>query len=213
MINTCTVKSPSQAGMASLIRAGQALGIPLVVAGCVPQGDKKATELEGLSLLGVAQIDRVVEVVEETLRGNTVRLLGKKRLPRLDLPKVRRWAGCEWRGKDTVLEHCRRPSGEFGSWGAGRRRGEREPCSRGRRACMSCLAIQLRCTCNGHLGSPSTHANMPKAGKPAWIAVRCLWKVWSTEHAGKLPLLPAWAAAGQAQPAHRDHTSVHRLPG
>ncbi|GAB4820559.1 hypothetical protein N2152v2_007605 [Parachlorella kessleri] len=90
VINTCTVKNPSQAGMASLIRAGQALGIPLVVAGCVPQGDKKATELEGLSLLGVTQIDRVVEVVEETLRGNTVRLLGKKRLPRLDLPKVRR---------------------------------------------------------------------------------------------------------------------------
>ena len=38
--------------------------------------------------LGVTQIDRVVEAVEETLRGNTVHLLQKKALPRLDLPKV-----------------------------------------------------------------------------------------------------------------------------
>ncbi len=75
--------------MSSLVRAGRAAGVALVVAGCVPQGDKRMPELEGLSVLGVAQIDRVVEAVEETLRGHTVRLLDKKRLPRLDLPKVR----------------------------------------------------------------------------------------------------------------------------
>lgn len=39
---------------------------------------------------GVTQIDRVVEVVEETLKGHAVQLLAKKALPRLDLPKVRR---------------------------------------------------------------------------------------------------------------------------
>lgn len=38
---------------------------------------------------GVTQIDRVVEAVEETLKGNTVQMLAKKALPRLDLPKVR----------------------------------------------------------------------------------------------------------------------------
>ena len=52
------------------------------------QGDRRAAELEGLSLLGVQQIDRVVEAVEETLRGHSVQLLAKKALPRLDLPKV-----------------------------------------------------------------------------------------------------------------------------
>lgn len=41
-------------------------------------------------MIGVSQIDRVVEVVEETLKGNKVRLFGKKALPKLDLPKVRR---------------------------------------------------------------------------------------------------------------------------
>lgn len=36
----------------------------------------------------MSQIDRVVEAVEETLRGNTVHMLAKKKLPRLDLPKA-----------------------------------------------------------------------------------------------------------------------------
>jgi hypothetical protein len=37
---------------------------------------------------GVSQIDRIVEAVEETLKGNTIHMLAKKSLPRLDLPKV-----------------------------------------------------------------------------------------------------------------------------
>ncbi|KAG2495228.1 hypothetical protein HYH03_006502 [Edaphochlamys debaryana] len=90
VINSCTVKGPSQAGMSSLITAGRAAGKALLVAGCVPQGDKRLPELAGVSVLGVTQIDRVVEAAEETLRGNTVSLLAKKALPRLDLPKVRR---------------------------------------------------------------------------------------------------------------------------
>lgn len=172
LINSCTVKSPSQSQMATVISAGKTRGIPVVVAGCVPQGDKASRDLEvrvhaasapvdgvcalqrflpacggrsfranlkvtprtssgraaaapvadgamwacgvaprcaaarsaagdaggetrmralqGVSTLGVTQIDRVVEVVEEALRGNTVALLAKKALPSLDLPKVRR---------------------------------------------------------------------------------------------------------------------------
>ena len=41
----------------------------MVVAGCVRQGAPKSTFLKGLSVIGVQQIDRVVEVVEETLKG------------------------------------------------------------------------------------------------------------------------------------------------
>ena len=41
-------------------------------------------------MIGVSQIDRVVEAVEQTLQGNTVRMMAKKELPRLDLPKVRK---------------------------------------------------------------------------------------------------------------------------
>lgn len=88
LINTCTVKSPSQSAMDTVLRRGRAAGKALLVAGCVPQGDRRTAELRGLSLLGVTQIDRVVEAVEETLKGHTVRLLAKKALPRLDLPKA-----------------------------------------------------------------------------------------------------------------------------
>ena len=44
----------------------------LVVAGCVPQGAPKSSYIAGLSVIGVQQIDRIVEVVEETLKGNVI---------------------------------------------------------------------------------------------------------------------------------------------
>ncbi|KAK9110090.1 hypothetical protein Sjap_018150 [Stephania japonica] len=90
LINTCTVKSPSQSAMDTLILRCKSAGKPLVVAGCVPQGSRDLKELEGVSIVGVQQIDRVVEVVEETLKGHEVRLLNRKTLPALDLPKVRK---------------------------------------------------------------------------------------------------------------------------
>jgi threonylcarbamoyladenosine tRNA methylthiotransferase CDKAL1 len=89
MLFRCTVKKPSQSAMETLIRKGKDAGKPLVVAGCVPQGSKDLKDLEGVSIVGVQQIDRVVEVVEETLKGHEVRLLQRSSLPSLDLPKVR----------------------------------------------------------------------------------------------------------------------------
>lgn len=38
LINTCTVKSPSQTAMDNIISSGRQLGKKLIVAGCVPQG-------------------------------------------------------------------------------------------------------------------------------------------------------------------------------
>ncbi|XP_052487354.1 uncharacterized protein LOC105770307 isoform X2 [Gossypium raimondii] len=90
LINTCTVKNPSQSAMNTLITKCKSAKKPLVVAGCVPQGSRDLKELEGVSIVGVQQIDRVVEVVEETLKGHEVRLLNRKTLPALDLPKVRK---------------------------------------------------------------------------------------------------------------------------
>lgn len=40
--------------------------------------------------MGVTQIDRIVEVVEETLKGHKMQLMTKKALPSLDLPKIRK---------------------------------------------------------------------------------------------------------------------------
>jgi threonylcarbamoyladenosine tRNA methylthiotransferase CDKAL1 len=52
LINTCTVKNPSQSAMSSLIAAGRRAGKALVIAGCVPQGDRRLPELDGLSIIG-----------------------------------------------------------------------------------------------------------------------------------------------------------------
>ena len=90
VVNTCTVKNPSQAAMNTVLARAKTNEVPVVVCGCVPQGDQKAKELAEVSLLGVSQIDRIVEAVERTLRGERVLMLEKKSLPKLDLPKVRR---------------------------------------------------------------------------------------------------------------------------
>ena len=46
LINSCTVKDPSQAAFMHLVKKGQGLGKAVVVAGCVPQGERKVKGLE-----------------------------------------------------------------------------------------------------------------------------------------------------------------------
>jgi threonylcarbamoyladenosine tRNA methylthiotransferase CDKAL1 len=46
LINSCTVKSPSQSQMATTIAEGKARRVAIVVAGCVPQGDKQSRDLQ-----------------------------------------------------------------------------------------------------------------------------------------------------------------------
>lgn len=67
------------------------------MAGCVPQGQPRGRYVSNLSIIGVQQIDRVVEVVEETFKGNVVQLLGERKTGKkrdggapLNLPKIRR---------------------------------------------------------------------------------------------------------------------------
>lgn len=90
IINSCTVKNPSQDAFLNYVTKAKETGKKVIVAGCVPQGDRNIKGLEECSMIGVTQIDRIVEVVEESLKGNKVKLLAKKDLPALDLPKIRR---------------------------------------------------------------------------------------------------------------------------
>lgn len=116
ILNSCTVKNPAEDHFRNEIVAGKKSGKFVVVAGCVPQGDKNSSLTQNLSVIGVQQIDRVVEVVEETLKGlfnkisflqknyfylfstgHTIRLLGQKKIngkkdggARLQLPKIRK---------------------------------------------------------------------------------------------------------------------------
>ncbi|XP_065438040.1 threonylcarbamoyladenosine tRNA methylthiotransferase isoform X7 [Chrysemys picta bellii] len=97
LLNSCTVKSPAEDHFRNSIKKAQEDNKKVVLAGCVPQAQPRQDYLKGLSIIGVQQIDRVVEVVEETIKGHSVRLLGQKkdngkRLggARLDLPKIRK---------------------------------------------------------------------------------------------------------------------------
>lgn len=97
LLNSCTVKNPAEDHFRNSIKKAQEANKKVVLAGCVPQAQPRQDYLKGLSIIGVQQIDRVVEVVEETIKGHSVRLLGQKkdngkRLggARLDLPKIRK---------------------------------------------------------------------------------------------------------------------------
>ena len=81
IINSCTVKNPSQEALMRMVFESKEIKKPVVVAGCVSQGDRFIEGLQDVSIIGITQIDRVVEVVEETLKGNSVQLLEKKELP------------------------------------------------------------------------------------------------------------------------------------
>ncbi len=54
LLNSCTVKGPSEDSLKNSIRKGKELGKPLVVAGCVPQGQRKHSDVQGLSVVGVS---------------------------------------------------------------------------------------------------------------------------------------------------------------
>nr|CCC91059.1 unnamed protein product [Trypanosoma congolense IL3000] len=100
LLNSCTVKNPSEEHFVNMMNRVRATGKPLVVAGCVPQADPDNKQWAEVSVIGVRSIDRVSYVVNETLQGNCVRLIGSDKeqlrvgesdkLPALDLPKVRR---------------------------------------------------------------------------------------------------------------------------
>ncbi|KAK1932867.1 CDK5 regulatory subunit-associated protein [Babesia divergens] len=91
VINSCTVKGPSQDAMSMEIQRARSLNIPVVVGGCVSQADRSLGVFQdsGVSLLGVQQVDKVVDVVEQTLKNRKVMLLDRKVLPSLNLPKIR----------------------------------------------------------------------------------------------------------------------------
>eukprot|EP01006_Ploeotia_vitrea_P013386 TRINITY_DN35065_c0_g1_i1.p1 TRINITY_DN35065_c0_g1~~TRINITY_DN35065_c0_g1_i1.p1 ORF type:complete len:545 (+),score=55.37 TRINITY_DN35065_c0_g1_i1:45-1679(+) len=124
VLNSCTVKNPSETHFINLVNKAKSTKKPIVVAGCVPQGDQQNSAWSGVSVIGVQQINRVVEVVEDALRGNTVQLFSrnKRNRPGLDLPKVRRnpWieiipinVGCLNQCTYCKTKHAR---GHLGSW-------------------------------------------------------------------------------------------------
>jgi len=97
LLNSCTVKNPSEQTFVNEIENAKKHNILVVLAGCVPQASQKDKRWKPYTVIGVQQIDKVVEAVEETLKGNTVRYMREKKRLRqklgganLELPKIRK---------------------------------------------------------------------------------------------------------------------------
>ncbi|GAB67336.1 tRNA modifying enzyme, partial [Plasmodium cynomolgi strain B] len=65
--------------------------IKIIVCGCVPQAEKDMEIFENVSLVGVSNIDKIVDVVENVINGYNVRYLKQgKKMTSLNLPKIRK---------------------------------------------------------------------------------------------------------------------------
>ncbi|TRY69454.1 hypothetical protein TCAL_10195, partial [Tigriopus californicus] len=111
LFNSCTVKSPAEDHCRNAVERALSAGQKVVVAGCVPQGQRDGAFLQNVSLLGVQQLKRVGTVVEETLKGHRVTYLqGRSQYSEgydLFMPKVRKNAQVEILAINSgCLNHC-----------------------------------------------------------------------------------------------------------
>ena len=92
IIVTCTVKSATSHRMMHRIKTLSSLNLPLVVAGCMPKTERGLIENINpkASLLGPEDLNRTVETVEATIKGERSIHLEGSILPKLLLPRIRR---------------------------------------------------------------------------------------------------------------------------
>lgn len=88
ILNTCTVKGPTEAKFWKRLCELKNMNKKIIISGCIAQTVPE--ELKDFSLIGTAQINNIVEVVEETLNDSIVKLLIMEKNPRLNLPIIRK---------------------------------------------------------------------------------------------------------------------------
>ncbi|KAI3642293.1 hypothetical protein MP228_011848 [Amoeboaphelidium protococcarum] len=76
VLNGCTVKSPSESTFHNAINLAKANDIKLILTGCVPQASLQV--YSNYSIVGVQQIDRIAEAVEEVLQGKQFKAIQNK---------------------------------------------------------------------------------------------------------------------------------------
>ncbi|PIZ51753.1 hypothetical protein COY27_02420 [Candidatus Woesearchaeota archaeon CG_4_10_14_0_2_um_filter_33_13] len=90
IFNTCTVKGPTENAFYRRLEEVKGL-FPykiIIVAGCIAQTNPP--KLRKYPLVGTKQIHNIVEVVEEALNDNIVKLLECGEMPPLNLPRVKK---------------------------------------------------------------------------------------------------------------------------
>jgi len=90
IFNTCTVKTISENNFFRQLE-DMKKEYPykiIIIAGCIPQTDPE--KLKDYCLLGTRQIHHIVEITEEALNNNVVKMLETGEMPPLNLPKIRK---------------------------------------------------------------------------------------------------------------------------
>ncbi|MDD3175905.1 MAG: tRNA (N(6)-L-threonylcarbamoyladenosine(37)-C(2))-methylthiotransferase [Candidatus Nanoarchaeia archaeon] len=86
IFNTCTVKNPTEDKFFSRLAKEKK---PVVICGCIPQSYPCDVRLKNYSLLGLDNLDLIVDVVQKTLKGEVVHILDRKDFERNFLPSFR----------------------------------------------------------------------------------------------------------------------------
>jgi threonylcarbamoyladenosine tRNA methylthiotransferase CDKAL1 len=91
IILSCIVKTPTEQKIIKRLRSLSDKGQPLIVAGCMPKALRSRVEeaFPGASMMGPDDIQRVVEIVEETLDGRRVVYVEGDPPDRTRLPRIR----------------------------------------------------------------------------------------------------------------------------
>jgi threonylcarbamoyladenosine tRNA methylthiotransferase CDKAL1 len=79
IVNSCTVKNLSETKFFADVRTYLAQHKALVVTGCITQAEESYLqhELKGVSVIGTNDLDKVVYVVEQTLKKNPIQMVSK----------------------------------------------------------------------------------------------------------------------------------------
>ena len=92
IINTCTVKLPTENRVKKKIREFLKLKKKLVVAGCMPEVQKDMIReiAPNASLVGIHHVKNIAELVEKILANKIVEKIGKKNEVKLNCPELRK---------------------------------------------------------------------------------------------------------------------------
>lgn len=77
IINSCTVKNMSEVKLFNDVKKLKEQNKIIIVAGCVPQAQPSylKTKLNNITTIGTNDIDRIVEIVEQTIKGETPQII------------------------------------------------------------------------------------------------------------------------------------------
>ncbi len=92
IVNTCTVKLPTEKKVKRTIRDFLKLKKKLIIAGCMPEVQKDMLKKISpeLSFVGVHHTREIVSAVEKIIRGDSIDLTGKRNETKLNLPVKRK---------------------------------------------------------------------------------------------------------------------------